>query len=78
MSIQQQKPYIIHIAPRSLWEQDKDVAFYRGDTLESEGFIHCSKPGQTTTVANALFSGRTDLVLALIRASSVGKCSDLG
>ena len=71
MNVQPQERYILHIAPRSLWEQGKDSEVYQGDTLESEGFIHCSKANQVVAVANTLFLGRTDLVLLLIQTSRV-------
>ena len=36
---------------------------YEGDTLATEGFIHCSFRDQVAGVANAVFRGATDLVL---------------
>lgn len=71
MHVQPQDRYILHIASRSLWEQAKDKGEYRGDTLESEGFIHCSKRDQVLAVANALFSGRRDLILLLLQTSKI-------
>lgn len=67
----QAERYILHIALRSLWEQEKDAEGYLADTLDSEGFIHCSKANQVVAVANTLFLGRKDLVLLLIDTSSV-------
>lgn len=57
---------ILHITTRPQWEQAKQAGIYRGDTLDVEGFIHCSTPSQVITVANALFKGRHDLVLLCI------------
>jgi uncharacterized protein (DUF952 family) len=71
MNVQPQERYILHIAPRSLWEQGKDSEAYQGDTLGSEGFIHCSKVDQVVAVANAMFRGHNDLVLLLIHTSRV-------
>lgn len=71
MNAQPQDRSIFHIAPRSLWEQTKDKSEYRGDTLESEGFIHCSTRNQVLAVANALFSERQDLVLLLLQTSRI-------
>ena len=70
-SVRSQEHYILHIAPRSLWEQGKGSEAYRGDTLDSEGFIHCSEAHQVVAVANTFFLGRTDLLLLLINTSSV-------
>ena len=39
---------------------------YRGDTLGSEGFIHCSDAHQVLMVANSLFRGQSDLLLLSI------------
>jgi uncharacterized protein (DUF952 family) len=71
MNVQPQESYILHIAPRSLWEHGRVGDTYQGNTLESEGFLHCSNVNQVVAVANALFRGQKDLVLLLIRASRV-------
>ena len=57
---------ILHITPRAAWEQARQTGAYRGDTLDSEGFIHCSTVAQVIGVANARFQGRTDLILLVI------------
>ena len=54
---------ILHITTHEAWEQAKETGVYRGDTLDSEGFIHCSTVAQVIGVANARFRGRTDLIL---------------
>jgi uroporphyrinogen-III synthase/uncharacterized protein (DUF952 family) len=36
---------------------------YEGDTLATEGFVHCSFNEQVAPVANAMFRGRSDLAL---------------
>src|SRR5215471_8567076 len=63
--------YIVHITPRSLWEQSQETGIYRGDTLDTQGFIHCSTVEQVLAVANAVFLGQDDLVLLLIDTSRV-------
>jgi uncharacterized protein (DUF952 family) len=44
---------------------------YRGDTLDSQGFIHCSLPRQVVKVANVLFPGQKGLVLLCIETDKV-------
>ncbi|MDX2163768.1 MAG: DUF952 domain-containing protein [bacterium] len=56
---------IYHIIPSGQWEavqQDGD-GLYRGDTLDSEGFIHFSTREQVLWVANARFQAHTGLLL---------------
>ena len=60
---------IFHLASREAWEQTGPT--YSGDTLESEGFIHCSTAQQVLPVANLIFKGRSDLVLLAISAEQV-------
>ncbi len=60
---------ILHICPRSVWLTAHPAGEYRADTLDSEGFIHCSDPGTVHLPATALFRGRHDLVLLVIDRS---------
>jgi uncharacterized protein (DUF952 family) len=62
---------IIHIAGRKQWESAVIAGEYRGDTLDSEGFIHCSYPRQVLGPANAFFRRRRDLVLLRIDPKKV-------
>ena len=62
---------ILHITARQSWEQALQTGVYRGDTLESEGFIHCSTPAQVADVANALYTGRRGLVVLCIAEDEV-------
>jgi uncharacterized protein (DUF952 family) len=57
---------IVHIATRQAWQAAQTAGAYRGDTLDVQGFIHCSRPEQVIPVANTRFRGRTDLVLLCI------------
>ena len=54
---------IFHLAARDDWQSAES---YRPPSLADEGFIHCSTAGQLVDVANALYAGRTDLVLITI------------
>ncbi len=57
---------IFHITPRSHWQQAQQVGEYRAASLETEGFIHCSKAEQVVWVANQFYRGVADLVLLQI------------
>ena len=62
---------ILHITQREQWKQAKLVQVYRGDTLDSEGFIHCSTPLQVIKVANNFFPGQQGLILLCIDPDKV-------
>lgn len=62
---------ILHITKREQWEKAKLKGVYRGDTLDSEGFIHCSTSQQLIKVANALFRAQEGLVLLCIETDKV-------
>jgi uncharacterized protein (DUF952 family) len=62
---------IFHITQRSQWAAAKNLGNYRGDTLASEGFIHCSTIGQVVGSANRFFAGQQDLVILVIDESLV-------
>jgi uncharacterized protein (DUF952 family) len=62
---------ILHLTTRREWEQAQAAGGYRGDTLDSQGFIHCSTADQLTRVANRFFRGQSGLVLLCIEADKV-------
>lgn len=62
---------LLHITAQAQWDRARFAGSYRGDTLDTEGFIHCSTPEQVVRVANAMFRGRDDLVLLCIESSRV-------
>jgi uncharacterized protein (DUF952 family) len=62
---------ILHITKRKQWEKAKLEGVYRGDTLDSYGFIHCSTSEQIIKVANDLFRAQKGLVLLCIVTSKV-------
>lgn len=57
---------ILHIAHRTDWEAALAAGEYRLDTLDSEGFIHCSTPQQVLGPANEFYRGQSGLVLLVI------------
>jgi uncharacterized protein (DUF952 family) len=55
---------ILHICPRDVWAAAQYAGgTYEGDTLASQGYIHCSTPELVHMPATLLFRGRTDLLL---------------
>ena len=60
---------ILHITRREDWETAVTTPPYRADSLETEGFIHCSTSAQVLGPANEFYRGQTDLVLLMIDSS---------
>jgi len=54
---------ILHICPRDTWAAAVAAGVYEGDTLVSQGYIHCSPPELVHLPATLLFRGRSDLLL---------------
>ena len=65
-------PQIFHITTPEAWSQATEAGSFRGDTLATEGFIHCSTRAQVIRVSNARFHGRSGLVLLCIAPERVG------
>jgi uncharacterized protein (DUF952 family) len=62
---------ILHICTIDAWQNAQAAGSYQGDTLASEGFIHCSTPQQIVTVANRFYRGQQGLCLLLIDRARV-------
>lgn len=62
---------ILHILKKKAWEEAKVKGTYLGDTLETEGFIHCSTAETVIEVANHNFKNVHDLILLCIDESKV-------
>jgi uncharacterized protein (DUF952 family) len=54
---------IIHIIEASSWQIRNNQSEYFGDSLQTQGFIHCCLPTQVDFVVKTWFAGREDLVL---------------
>ncbi len=52
---------ILHICSNSEWRAALGKSEYRAESLESAGFIHCSRPEQVLHVANELFAPANDI-----------------
>jgi uncharacterized protein (DUF952 family) len=62
---------IYHITSGQQWSKARAAGEYRGDTLETEGFIHASVARQVVRVANRFYAGRSGLVLLCINTDKV-------
>ncbi|WP_427161815.1 DUF952 domain-containing protein [Aliinostoc sp. HNIBRCY26] len=62
---------ILHITKRERWEGAKNIGTYSDDSLNTEGFIHCSHTQQIIQVANKFFHHQQGLVILLINSSQV-------
>ncbi len=62
---------IHHITERAAWETAVLGGQYIGDSLGTEGFIHCSTAEQVDGVGRARFAGREGLVLVCIDEARV-------
>jgi len=57
---------IFHITPRTEWEAAQAKGEYVADSLQLEGFIHCSTLAQVMPVAEKFYKGHIGLVLLMI------------
>ena len=57
---------LVHLCSRNDWRTAQANGEYRAESLDSEGFIHCSRPNQILQVANSFYQGGRDLVLLWI------------
>ena len=64
--------HVFHITERTSYAAALESGSYEADTLESEGFIHCSTREQVLRTAERFFAGRTGLVLLCIEAVRLG------
>lgn len=54
---------ILHVTQRSAWQRALEDGCYQGDSLATEGFIHCCAPHQLDHVLTSYFQGQGGLVL---------------
>jgi uncharacterized protein (DUF952 family) len=59
-------PEILHVTTPETWEQAQRQGEYLGDTLATEGFMHCCLPGQLSGVVSRYFKDQTGLVVLRI------------
>jgi uncharacterized protein (DUF952 family) len=58
--------YLLHICQKKDWVEAQSAGEYQAASLDSAGFIHCSRPDQVLEVANRFYQGLTDLILLWI------------
>ncbi|MBZ5580060.1 MAG: DUF952 domain-containing protein [Acidobacteriia bacterium] len=61
-------PRLFHLATRNAWQQAVAHGTYAPESLQTEGFIHCSTVAQIVETANRWYRGRSDLLLLQIDA----------
>jgi len=66
-------PIVYHMAPRARWAAQPSHQPYAGDTLATEGFIHCTaEPTRLLHVANSFYREETGAwVILLVDTSQV-------
>jgi uncharacterized protein (DUF952 family) len=60
---------IYHITSRAAWQDAQQRGDYRAESLETEGFIHCSTKSQVWPVAEKYYQGQRGLILLMIDPS---------
>lgn len=56
---------IYHIVTPEVWESFKDRDFYEAESLNTEGFIHCSFREQLAAVLQRYYAGAKVLILEI-------------
>ncbi len=62
---------IYHITQRDQWQLAQTEGSYTAESLQSQGFIHCSTVSQILRVADNFYRGQRNLVLLCIDPEKV-------
>ncbi len=62
---------ILHITYRKEWEASSTSKYYTPNSLNAEGFIHCSTIDQAEETANLFFANQRNLVLLFINTKEL-------
>lgn len=65
--------FIYHITTKAAWEAAQQMGQYEADSLDSEGFMHCSTEDQVPGVLQRYYAGKTGLVKLKIEKSKVSR-----
>ncbi len=60
---------LFHITTKENWKRFNNSGSYEPESLEVEGFIHCSKGSQVENTANRLFNEKEEILLLVIDAT---------
>src|SRR6185436_206645 len=60
---------IYHITNAEAWRTAREAGVYRAESLETEGFLHCSTEEQVGATATRYFPGATGLVVLCVDVS---------
>jgi uncharacterized protein (DUF952 family) len=58
--------YLVHLTTMDEWEAARQRGEYRAPSLETEGFIHLSRPDQLLAVANRFYRSLPEALLLWI------------
>jgi uncharacterized protein (DUF952 family) len=64
---------IVHLCPLADWQEAQAAGEYRAASLQSEGFIHLSRPEQILWVANQFYPAQMGLALLWVKAAHLGQ-----
>lgn len=60
---------LFHITTKDDWKEFNNNGSYEPESLDSEGFIHCSTGSQVENTANRLFGDQDEIMLLVIDAT---------
>jgi uncharacterized protein (DUF952 family) len=64
--------FLYHITPQTDWQKALSDGCYTADSLEREGFIHCSTRAQVIATADRFYHGQAGLLLLVIDPQRLG------
>lgn len=62
---------LFHITTQDNWKEYKKSGNYQPESLDSDGFIHCSTGSQLEDTANRLFGDKDEILLLVIDATMI-------
>lgn len=62
---------LFHLTTKENWNKYKKSGNYEPESLESDGFIHCSTGSHVEDTANRFFAGQDEILLLIIDASMI-------